>query len=378
MITEAAAFQDGIVICQVNSIVEEGQLPRVDIPGDWVDYIVKASEPYPMEPLFTRDPAKIQDAHILMGMMTIRGIYAKHGVRSLNHGIGYNGAAIELLLPTYGEELGMKGKICTNWVLNPHPTLIPAIESGWVEKVCAFGGELGMDRYTAARPDIFFTGPDGSLRSNRAAAQVAGLYGMDLFLGGTLQMDYVGNSSTVTNGRLSGFGGAPNMGNASGGRRHTTRAWCEMAPQNGSMASGRKLVVQMMKSSSKFGPGFVPELEAVKIGRKAGMAAAPVMIYGEDVTHVVTEQGIAYLYQAQTPAERTKLLACVAQGTPLGEQVSPADIRDLRKAGCIAYPEDLEIDRSRANKELLAAKTLEEIAEISGGLYEVPERFRKK
>lgn len=378
MITEAAAFQDGIVICQVNSIVEDGQLPRVDIPGDWVDYIVKASEPYPMEPLFTRDPAKIQDAHILMGMMTIRGIYAKHGVRSLNHGIGYNGAAIELLLPTYGEELGMKGKICTNWVLNPHPTLIPAIESGWVEKVCAFGGELGMDRYTAARPDIFFTGPDGSLRSNRAAAQVAGLYGMDLFLGGTLQMDYVGNSSTVTNGRLSGFGGAPNMGNASGGRRHTTRAWCEMAPKDGSMASGRKLVVQMMKSSSKFGPGFVPELEAVKIGRKAGMAAAPVMIYGEDVTHVVTEQGIAYLYQAQTPAERTKLLACVAQGTPLGEQVSAADIRDLRKAGCIAYPEDLEIDRSRANKELLAAKTLEEIAEISGGLYEVPERFRKK
>ena len=188
----------------------------------------------------------------------------------------------------------------------------------------------------------------------------------------------MGNSSTVTNGRLSGFGGAPNMGNASGGRRHTTQAWCEMAPKNGSMASGRKLVVQMMKSSSKFGPGFVPELEAVKIGKKAGMAAAPVMIYGEDVTHVVTEQGIAYLYEAETPEERTKLLACVAQGTPLGEQVSEAQIRDLRKTGLIAYPEDLEIDRSRANKNLLAAKTLDEIAEISGGLYEVPERFRKK
>ena len=378
MITEAAAFQNGIVIAQVNSVVEDGELPRVDIPGDWVDYYVKAAEPYPMEPLFTRDPAKIQDAHVLMGMMTIRGIYAKHGVRSLNHGIGYNGAAIELLLPTYGEELGLKGKICTHWVLNPHPTLIPAIESGWVQKVCAFGGELGMDRYTAARPDIFFTGSDGALRSNRAAAQVAGLYGMDLFLGGTLQIDYVGNSSTVTNGRLSGFGGAPNMGNASGGRRHTTQAWCEMAPKNGSMASGRKLVVQKMKSSSKFGPGFVPELEAVKIGKKAGMAAAPVMIYGEDVTHVVTEKGIAYLYEAETPEERTKLLACVAQGTPLGEQVSEAQIRDLRKTGLIAYPEDLEIDRSRANKNLLAAKTLDEIAEISGGLYEVPERFRKK
>ena len=375
-LVEAAACKSGIVIAQVNEIVED--LPRVDIPGGWVDFIVPADKPYPMEPLFTRDPQFIKDADILMGMMVIKGIYAKHGVQSLNHGIGFNGAAIELLLPTYGEQLGLKGKICRNWVLNPHPTLIPAIEAGWVESICAFGGEVGMEKYTEERSDIFFTGADGTLRSNRTLAQVAGLYAIDSFLGATLQMDYYGNSSTVTAGRLSGFGGAPNMGNASGGRRHTTQAWCEMAPKDGSMASGRKLVVQMMKSSSKFGPGFVPELEAVKIGRKAGMAAAPVMIYGEDVTHVVTEQGIAYLYQAQTPVERTKLLACVAQGTPLGEQVSPADIRDLRKAGCIAYPEDLEIDRSRANKELLAAKTLEEIAEISGGLYEVPERFRKK
>ena len=90
---------------RVNEIVGEDDLPRVDIPGGWVDYIVKADEPYPMEPLFTRDPARIQEAHILMGMMTIKGIYAKHGVKSLNHGIGYNGAAIELLLPTFSETI---------------------------------------------------------------------------------------------------------------------------------------------------------------------------------------------------------------------------------------------------------------------------------
>ena len=379
MLTEAAAFKNGIVIAQVNSIVEEDALPRVDIPGGWVDYIVKAGEPYPMEPLFTRDPAKIQDAHILMGMMVIKGIYAKHHVKSLNHGIGYNGAAIELLLPTFGNYLGLKGQICTHWVLNPHPTLIPAIEDGWVKQVCAFGGELGMDQYTAARPDIFFTGPDGALRSNRAVAQVAGLYGMDLFLGGTLQMDYAGNSSTVTNGRLSGYGGAPNMGNSTGGRRHTTQAWCEMGTAvPGSLASGRKLVVQMMKSRSKFGPGFVPVLDAVEIGKKAGMAAAPVMVYGEDVTHVVTEQGIAYLYTAQNAEERARLLGAVAQGTPIGDLVSAADIAALRKAGKVAYPEDMAISPDAANQDLLAAKTLEEISTISGGLYQVPARFKKK
>lgn len=375
MIVEAAAFKSGIVIVQVNEIVDT--LPRVDIPGDWIDYIVKADQPYPMEPLFTRDPARIKDYQILMGMMVIKGIYAKHEVQSLNHGIGYNGAAIELLLPTYGEELGLKGKICTHWVLNPHPTLIPAIEHGWVKQVTAFGGELGMDRYTSARPDIFFTGKDGSLRSNRAAAQVAGLYGMDLFLGGTLQIDYHGNSSTVTNGRLSGFGGAPNMGNSSGGRRHLTKAWMDMAPGHGSMISGRKLVVQMVHSKSKFGPAFVPELDAVEIGRKAGMAAPPVMVYGEDVTHVVTEQGIAYNYMAESAEERTRLMACVAQGTPLGDTVTPEEIQAYRRAGKVALPEDLEIDVSRANKDLLAARSLDEIAEISGGLYEVPEKFRK-
>lgn len=375
-IVESAAFKSGIVIAQVNEIVPSGDLPRVDIPGDWIDYVVKADEPYPSEPLFTRDPAKIQDEHILMGMMVIKGIYAKHGVTSLNHGIGYNGAAIELLLPTYGEELGLKGKICTHWVLNPHPTLIPAIESGWVKMVCAFGGETGMDRYTAARPDIFFTGPDGSLRSNRTMAQVAGLYGIDLFLGGTLQMDYNANSSTVTNGRLSGFGGAPNMGNSTGGRRHTTKAWCDMAPGGGSMKSGRKMVVQMIKSKSRFGPGFVPELDAVDIGRKAGMQGVPVMMYGEDVTHVVTEQGIAYLYAASSRAERTKLLACVAQDTPIGELVTASELAAFRASGKVAYPEDLRVDRSRANKELLAAKSLDEITDISGGLYDIPLSFK--
>lgn len=144
--------------------------------------------------------------------MAIKGIYGKHQVQSLNHGIGFNTAAIELLLPTYGEQLGLKGKIAKHWALNPHPTLIPAIESGWVESIHSFGGEVGMEKYIAARSDVFFVGKDGSMRSNRAMCQVAGQFAVDMFIGSTLQMDCAGNSSTVTSGRLSGFGGAPNMG----------------------------------------------------------------------------------------------------------------------------------------------------------------------
>lgn len=378
-LVEAAAFKNGIVVAQVNQIVNPDALPRVDIPGDWVDYIVEAPTPYPMEPLFTRDPTFIRDADILMGMMTIKGIYAKHEVTSLNHGIGFNGAAIELLLPTFGESLGLKGKICTHWVLNPHPTLIPAIESGWVKQVFSFGSEVGMNKYTSSRPDIFFTGRDGSLRSNRTLAQVAGLYGVDLFLGATLQMDYLGNSSTVIEGRISGFGGAPNMGHNSGGRRHSTPAWSSVATTGHTkLMGGRKIVVQMMKSHGKKGPNFVPELDAVKIGCSAGLPAAPIMIYGKDVTHVVTEQGIAYLYLAQNDKEVTKMLACISQGTPLGELVSSCEIEELRKNEKVAYPQDMGISPDMAKKDALAAKSLTELVEWSGGLYEIPDKLKIK
>jgi malonate decarboxylase alpha subunit len=117
-IIEAAAFRDGIVIVQVNELIDE--LPRVDIPASWIDYIVVADKPYELEPLFTRDPRHITDIQILQAMMVIRGIYEKHEVLSLNHGIGYNTAAIELLLPTYGESLGLRGKICKHWASDTH------------------------------------------------------------------------------------------------------------------------------------------------------------------------------------------------------------------------------------------------------------------
>ena len=220
--------------------------------------------------MFTRDPRLISDVQILIAMLVIRGIYERHGVTTLNHGIGFDTAAIELLLPTYGEKLGLRGKICRNWVLNPHPTLIPAIESGWVESVACFGSEVGMADYTRARPDVFFTGHDGSLRSNRVLAQLAGQYAVDLFIGSTLQMDAEGNSSTVTQGRLAGFGGAPNMGSDARGRRHPSAAWLDMITQHGDTARGRKLVVQVVETFHKGGePAIVETLDAVAVGKKS-------------------------------------------------------------------------------------------------------------
>ena len=102
-VVEACAFKDGVVVAQVNELVS--RVPRVDIPGDRVHFVVRAGQPFHVEPLFTRDPAAITETQILIAMLAIRGIYAAYGVRRLNHGIGFNTAAIELILPTYGARL---------------------------------------------------------------------------------------------------------------------------------------------------------------------------------------------------------------------------------------------------------------------------------
>ncbi|PWU27655.1 malonate decarboxylase subunit alpha [Pseudomonas sp. RW407] len=378
-LVEPTAFSDGIVIAQVNRIVDDPRdLPRVDIPASWIDFVVEADRPFYIEPLFTRDPRHIKPVHVLMAMMAIRGIYERHNVQSLNHGIGFNTAAIELILPTYGESLGLKGRICRHWTLNPHPTLIPAIESGWVESVHCFGTELGMERYIAQRPDVFFTGRDGSLRSNRMFCQLAGQYAVDLFIGATLQVDGDGHSSTVTRGRLAGFGGAPNMGHDPRGRRHSTPAWLDMRPEpEALLARGKKLVVQMVETFQDGGkPTFVEQLDAVDVARKANMPLAPVMIYGDDVTHVLTEEGIAYLYKARSLEERRAMIAAVAGISPIGLRHDPKDTQRMRREGLIALPEDLGIRRADASRELLAAKSIGELVDWSGGLYEPPARFR--
>ena len=377
-IVEPTAFYDGIVIAQVNEIVDE--LPRIDIPTDQVDFVIGAPYPMHLTALFTRDPAAITDVQILMAMVAIQGIYKEYEVESLNHGIGFNTAAIELLLPTYGEELGLKGKICKYWMVNPLPTMIPAIESGWVETVFSVGGEVGMERYTAARPDIYFTGRDGSFHSNRPMGQLAGHYALDMFLGASLQVDIHGNSSTVSKKRITGFGGAPNMGCQPMGRRHPTKAWLkagrEANPGPGSIP-GRKLVVQMVETfQAGRVPTFVESLDAQDPSIKAAMqGVAPVMIYGDDVTHLVTEEGIANLGACHTPEERTAAIRGVAGYTPVGLKRSSADTASLRERGIIKLPEDLGVSPARANRSLLAAQEIKDLVRWSGGLYDPPAQF---
>lgn len=379
-VVEATAFKDGVVVAQVNQIVDK--VPRVDIPGDRVHFVVEADKPFFVEPLFTRDPAAITEGQILTAMLAIKGIYAPYGVKRLNHGIGFNTAAIELLLPTYGERLGLKGKVATRFALNPHPALIPAIESGWVEQIHSFGSEVGMDDYIRARSDVYFTGADGSLRSNRAFCQVAGLYACDMFIGSTLQIDLQGNSSTVTTSRIAGFGGAPNMGSDARGRRHPSEPWLragQEADPDGTPAlrRGRKLVVQIGETfGDKNVPLFVEKLDALALAEKLNLELAPVMIYGDDVTHIVTEEGIANLLLCRDRDEREQAIRGVAGYTDIGRGRDAKMVERLRARGVIRRPEDLGIDPLDADRSLLAARSIKDLVQWSGGLYAPPSKFR--
>jgi len=185
-----------------------------------------------------------------------------------------------------------------------------------------------MEAYIRARSDVVFTGADGSLRSNPRLLPAAGHYACDLFIGSTLQIDLQGNSSTATLGRIAGFGGAPNMGADARGRRHASPAWLKAGAQarahrTGAAGTprGQKLVVQIVETFREhMQPAFVERLDAWTLQEQAGMELPPIMIYGEDVTHILTEEGIANLLLCRSDEEREQAIRGVAGYTAVGLQ----------------------------------------------------------
>jgi malonate decarboxylase alpha subunit len=241
-----------------------------------------------------------------------------------------------------------------------------------------FGGEPGMEDYVKARSDIFGGGPEGEPRSNRCTAHMAGLYAVDLFCGATLQMDKYGNSSTAIKGMIAGFGGAPNLGGTPPGRRHVTDAFRKAGGPKDGVFQGRKLVVQVTPtvSEKKKIPVFVDELDAQAMAREGLFDVPPIMIAGDQITHVVTEEGIAVLHACPDAESRMQAVAAVAGDTPVGRASKP-DVRErLRKAGVVLTVEDLAIDRSRAAADLLSARSLDDLVKLSGGLYHIPDSLK--
>jgi malonate decarboxylase alpha subunit len=83
---------------------------------------------------------------------------------------------------------------------------------------------------------------------------------------------------------------------------------------------------------------------------------APVMIYGDDVTHIVTEEGIANLLLCRGSAEREQAIRGVAGFTDAGRGRDRKAVEALRQRGAIRRPEDFGIDPLAASRQLLAAQ----------------------
>jgi malonate decarboxylase alpha subunit len=123
-------------------------------------------------------------------------------------------------------------------------------------------------------------------------------------------------------------------------------------------------------------PAFVEKLDAWELAETANMDLPPVMIYGEDVSHILTEEGIANLLLCRTDEEREQAIRGVAGYTPVGLGRDKAMVENLRDRGIIRRPEDLGIDKRHATRDLLAARSVKDLVRASGGLYDPPKRFR--
>ena len=143
------------------------------------------------------------------------------------------------------------------------------------------------------------------------------------------------------------------------------------------MPRGQKLVVQMVETFREhMQPAFVEKLDAWELAESAGMALPPVMIYGEDVSHIVTEEGVANLLLCRTAEEREQAIRGVAGYTPVGVARDRRMVENLRDRGVIRRAEDLGIDKRDATRDLLAARSIKDLVRWSGGLYAPPSKFR--
>ena len=121
---------------------------------------------------------------------------------------------------------------------------------------------------------------------------------------------------------------------------------------------------------------FIEKLDAVKLTESGVFEIPPIMIYGDDISHLVTEQGIANLLLCRSDEDREQAIRGVAGYTPVGLAADKKKVSELRERGVIQRPEDLGIKKIHATRDLLAARSIKDLVVWSDGLYKPPAKFR--
>ena len=97
------------------------------------------------------------------------------------------------------------------------------------------------------------------------------------------------------------------------------------------------------------------------------------MIYGDGVTHIITEEGIANLLLCKTREEREQAIRGVAGPTRVEQGRDLRVVENLRDRGVIRRPEDIGIDKRLATRDRLAAHNMKELVDAFGiGLLIIP------
>ena len=91
------------------------------------------------------------------------------------------------------------------------------------------------------------------------------------------------------------------------------------------------------------------------------------MVYADDVTHIVTEEGIANLLLCRDKDEREHAIRGVAGYTDVGRGRDAKMVQRLRERGVIRRPEDLGIDPLDADRNLLAARSIKDLVAVVRG-----------
>ena len=306
--------------------------------------------------------------------------------KRLNHGIGFNTAAIELLLPTYGERLGLKGKIATHWALNPHPTLIPAIEAGWVKQIHSLRLARSAWRIISAPgPTSTSPGPTARCAPIAPSARPPGFMPATCSSARRCRSTCDGNSLDrhhLAHRRL--------RRRAQHGRRRARPAPSQRALAEGrarrpiptvrrALRRGRKLVVQIGRDLRRQERADLRR-EARRAGaRRKTQARAGA---GHDLRrrrHATSSPRKAspISCSAAPTDEREQAIRGVAGYTDVGRGRDRKMVRAACASGAsIRRPEDLGIDPLDADRSLLAARSIKDLVHWSGGLYAPPSRFR--
>jgi malonate decarboxylase alpha subunit len=124
-------------------------------------------------------------------------------------------------------------------------------------------------------------------------------------------------------------------------------------------------------------PVFVEKLDSLDLAEKFKLELAPVMIYGDDVTHIISEEGIANnLLLCRTVEEREQAIRGIAGFTEVGRGRDRKMAERLRERKIIRRPEDLGINPLDAHRSMLAARSIKDLMHWSGNLYDSPNEFR--